>query len=107
MFELENVTSWTDKFTIENDLIFDTNSSNENIENYGSEERTKLNVPYVVMETLVAVLAVIGNSIVIAVFFRERKLRKRTNYYIISLATADFLVGALGIPFAILVRQIF
>jgi hypothetical protein len=60
------------------------------------------NIPYVVSEVLVAVCAVIGNALVILVFYRERRLRRRTNYYIISLAIADLLVGLLGIPFAIL-----
>ena len=60
------------------------------------------NIPYVVSEILVAVCAVVGNALVILVFCRERRLRRRTNYYIISLAIADLLVGLLGIPFAIL-----
>lgn len=58
------------------------------------------------MECLVAIVAVIGNSLVILVFYRERRLRRRTNYYIISLATADFLVGLIGIPFAVLVSKL-
>lgn len=62
----------------------------------------ELNVPYTVFEILVAICAVIGNLMVIIVFQRERKLRRRTNYYIVSLAIADFLVGSLGVPFAIL-----
>ncbi|XP_061391039.1 uncharacterized protein LOC133326398 [Musca vetustissima] len=66
------------------------------------EISTELNVPYAVFEILVAICAVIGNLMVIVVFHRERKLRRRTNYYIVSLAIADFLVGSLGVPFAIL-----
>lgn len=62
----------------------------------------ELNVPYTVFEILVAICAVFGNLMVIIVFQRERKLRRRTNYYIVSLAIADLLVGCLGIPFAIL-----
>lgn len=61
-----------------------------------------LSVPYLVSEVVVAVFAVIGNALVTLVFYRERRLRRRTNYYIISLAIADLLVGLLGIPFAIL-----
>lgn len=61
-----------------------------------------LNVPYALFEILVAVLAVIGNAAVIIVFQQEKRLRRRTNYYIVSLALADFLVGLLGIPFAIM-----
>ncbi|XP_066596685.1 adenosine receptor A2b-like isoform X2 [Prorops nasuta] len=62
----------------------------------------ELNVLYTVSEILVAVCAVFGNGLVILVFSKERKLRRRTNYYIISLATADLLVGLFAIPFAIL-----
>lgn len=62
----------------------------------------ELNIPYTVFEVLVAICAVLGNLMVIIVFQRERKLRRRTNYYIVSLAMADLLVGCLGIPFAIL-----
>lgn len=63
----------------------------------------ELNIPYTVLESLVAIVAVIGNALVIVVFCREKRLRRRTNFYIISLALADFLIGLLGIPFAILV----
>lgn len=62
----------------------------------------ELNVPYTVLEILVAFFAIVGNAMVIIVFHRERRLRRRTNYYIVSLALADLLVGLLGIPFAIL-----
>ena len=64
--------------------------------------RAELNLPYAVCEVIVAVCAVLGNALVIIVFSKDRKLRRRTNYYIISLATADLLVGLFAIPFAIL-----
>lgn len=62
----------------------------------------ELHATYTTFEILVALVAVVGNAMVIYVFRRERRLRRRTNYYIVSLAVADFLVGLLGIPFAIL-----
>ncbi|XP_011340162.1 adenosine receptor A2b isoform X2 [Ooceraea biroi] len=62
----------------------------------------ELDVPYTVCETLVAICAVFGNGLVIIVFGKERRLRRRTNYYIVSLAAADLLVGLFAIPFAIL-----
>lgn len=61
-----------------------------------------LNYVYAALELTVALAATVGNAAVITVFCRERRLRKRTNYYIVALAMADFLVGLLGIPFAIL-----
>ncbi|XP_068630148.1 adenosine receptor A3 [Battus philenor] len=62
----------------------------------------ELHATYTSLEILVALVAVVGNAMVIHVFRRDRRLRRRTNYYIVSLAVADFLVGLLGIPFAIL-----
>ncbi|XP_077267315.1 adenosine receptor A2b isoform X1 [Temnothorax americanus] len=70
--------------------------------NASSSLGAELNLPYTVCEILVAICAVIGNGLVIIVFGKERKLRRRTNYYIVSLATADLLVGLFAIPFAIL-----
>lgn len=69
------------------------------------DDHEQLDIPYAVIEALIAMFAVIGNAFVIIVFLRERRLRKRTNYYILSLALADFMVGLVGIPFAILVRN--
>uniref|UniRef100_T1J2N5 G-protein coupled receptors family 1 profile domain-containing protein n=1 Tax=Strigamia maritima TaxID=126957 RepID=T1J2N5_STRMM len=62
----------------------------------------KLDIPYVVAEVLVAVMAVAGNLLVIVAFAVDRRLQRLTNYYIVSLAIADFLVGLMGIPFAVL-----
>lgn len=62
----------------------------------------ELYVTYTTLEIIVALVAVVGNAMVIHVFRRDRRLRRRTNYYIVSLALADLLVGLLGIPFAIL-----
>ncbi|XP_030761547.1 5-hydroxytryptamine receptor 4 [Sitophilus oryzae] len=65
-------------------------------------QTSELNSLYAICELVVAVLAVAGNALVIHVFRKERRLRRRTNYYIVSLAAADFLVGLLGIPFALM-----
>lgn len=107
----DNTSAWAEAFNFDDDF---TNSSLHNCTNVtecGTNVESdvtglpKLNVPYAVMEILVAIVAVIGNALIIVVFHRERRLRRRTNYYIISLALADFLVGLLGIPFAILVSR--
>ncbi|XP_069365748.1 adenosine receptor A3 [Maniola hyperantus] len=62
----------------------------------------EIHATYTSLELLVAFVAIVGNAMVIHVFRRDRRLRRRTNYYIVSLAIADLLVGLLGIPFAIL-----
>ncbi|KAL7049572.1 hypothetical protein ACKWTF_003771 [Chironomus riparius] len=58
---------------------------------------------FVVLELINAIFAVVGNILVFIVFFREQKLRRKINFYIISLAIADFGVGLIGIPFGIFV----
>lgn len=116
MLELENFTTWTEadfeSTTFGEVFPFHSNSSLFNFTNVtqypidaDADTKPELNIPYTVMESMVATVAVIGNALVIIVFYRERRLRRRTNYYIISLALADFLVGLLGIPFAILVSE--
>ena len=61
-----------------------------------------LSVTYTASEGFVALLAIFGNLLVVYVFCTNRGLRKYRNYYIVGLAVADFLVGLLGIPLAIL-----
>lgn len=47
----------------------------------------------------VAVAVVTGNSIIIAAFcFNRKLLHSRTNYFLVSLAIADLLVGSFSIP---------
>ncbi|XP_045606766.1 adenosine receptor A1 [Procambarus clarkii] len=61
-----------------------------------------LDIFYITSEILVAIISIIGNALTIAVFTVDQKLHRLTNYYIVSLALADLLVGLVGIPFAIL-----
>lgn len=91
-----------EKHSSTSELTDDTTNFTTTGDNEFTSTIDKLNICYTVLEVLVALVAIIGNSLVIAVFRKERRLRKRTNYYIVSLAIADLLVGLLGIPFAIL-----
>lgn len=47
---------------------------------------------------LVALTIIVGNSLTIAAFTKTRLLRKPTHYFLISLAVADLMVGALAMP---------
>jgi hypothetical protein len=56
--------------------------------------------------TLIAMLllmcslfTIIGNMLVICAVIRERSLKSTTNYYIVSLAAADLIVGLVVMPF--------
>ena len=60
-----------------------------------SETRVILNSIFI---SIVMLATIIGNSLVIFCVFYYPRLRSQTNYLIVSLATADWLIGALSLP---------
>ncbi|XP_030634067.1 adenosine receptor A3-like [Chanos chanos] len=58
---------------------------------------------YTLIEVLIAVGCCLGNMFVIWAVWKHRALRKPTYYFVMSLAVADFLVGAVTVPLAVLV----
>ncbi|OCT76732.1 hypothetical protein XELAEV_18031933mg [Xenopus laevis] len=46
-----------------------------------------------VLSSLIVVLIVLGNSVVILAFIVDRRLRNRSNFFLLNLAICDFLVG--------------
>ena len=55
---------------------------------------------YWVFRGFIALIAVVGNTTVIGLIVRKRRLRSTPNWFIVSLATADLCVGLLVIPSA-------
>ena len=45
-----------------------------------------------------------GNTLVCVAFYRNRKLRTKTNYYLVSLAVADIMVGVFSVPYWVYLR---
>ncbi|XP_041457371.1 adenosine receptor A2a-like [Lytechinus variegatus] len=62
-------------------------------------------IAYTTCEIIIAALSVIGNGLVLYIYTSNSRLHTVTNYFIVSLAIADFLVGLLGVPFAILTNE--
>ncbi|GAA6216170.1 adenosine receptor A1-like [Lates japonicus] len=67
---------------------------------YGYQPRLK--GLYIAMELIIAMLAITGNFLVCLAVTRNKKLRTVTNYFLLSLAVADILVGLVAIPCAVL-----
>jgi len=57
-----------------------------------------LSVAYIV----VAFLGIVNNTLVIAVIYRQAKMRTVTNYFLANLATADVLVCIMVLPITLL-----
>ena len=49
-------------------------------------------------ESIIAFVSVVGNGVVLLLIAKEKHLQTVTNYFVASLAAADLLVGAIGIP---------
>lgn len=64
-------------------------------------EESLIEITFTLLEVSAFVFCVFGNSIVIYVMTRQKKLRRKSNYYIISVAVADLLIGLIGIPCSI------
>lgn len=51
---------------------------------------------------LVFIIALFGNGLVLALVIREPSMRNVTNYFIVSLAAADFFVALINVPMTLL-----
>ena len=54
-----------------------------------------------VVEVIIGVISVLGNSLVLYTIYKYNNLKTITNYLIASLAAADLMVGMIGIPIVI------
>ncbi|XP_038564247.1 adenosine receptor A2b [Micropterus salmoides] len=60
-----------------------------------------MNEFYIAIEVVIALLSISGNILVCWAVAINTTLKNATNYFLVSLAVADILVGCLAIPFAI------
>ena len=55
-------------------------------------------IAFCTLYVITAFLAVFGNGLVVGAFIRHSRLRTITNYFVVSLAVADIIVGVISIP---------
>lgn len=65
------------------------------------QHSAEMNYFYIVIEIIIALLSISGNVLVCWAVAINTTLKNATNYFLVSLAVADILVGCLAIPFAI------
>ena len=84
------------------DEMNSTNSTNTTVAAMLPDEGfnpAPLNIALASLVAVLIILALGGNFIVCASFFTFRDLRTKCNYFIISLAVSDILVGLVAMPF--------
>uniref|UniRef100_A0A1I8JHW7 G_PROTEIN_RECEP_F1_2 domain-containing protein n=1 Tax=Macrostomum lignano TaxID=282301 RepID=A0A1I8JHW7_9PLAT len=62
---------------------------------------SNIQISQIVLELIIAVIAVLGNSLTIAAVLLDRSMRRPTNYLVASLAATDLLVGMVAIPLSL------
>ncbi|XP_015365789.1 PREDICTED: orexin receptor type 2-like isoform X2 [Diuraphis noxia] len=101
-----NVTTRRDStvpsFVAENVTEYDemANYTDEEYHNYLVDYITpqKSEWVFIVMHSMVFVVGLIGNALVCVAVYRNRTMRTVTNYFIVNLAVADFLVILICLP---------
>lgn len=58
---------------------------------------------YTLLEVLIAVSCCLGNMMVVLALWASKSMKKPTFCLIVSLAVADFMVGCVAIPMAVVV----
>lgn len=56
----------------------------------------------IVLYSLIFLLSVLGNSLIVAVLVRNRRMRTVTNLFLLSLAISDLMVSLVCIPFTLI-----
>ncbi|KAM4714150.1 cholecystokinin receptor type A isoform 1-T2 [Anableps anableps] len=56
----------------------------------------------IILYSLIFLLSVIGNSLIIAVLVRNRRMRTVTNLFLLSLSVSDLMVSLVCIPFTLI-----
>ena len=63
-----------------------------------SARSNKVDVAFVVVFCFLSLMILFGNSLVIGAFLVNRRIRTTSNMFLISLATADIMIGTISVP---------
>ncbi|KAL7049797.1 hypothetical protein ACKWTF_003857 [Chironomus riparius] len=67
--------------------------------NHDGEPHFIIEIILIFLELLLGFIALFCNFIIIVAFISESKLKRQTNFYVISLVIADFILDLIRIPF--------
>ncbi|KAG6461054.1 5-hydroxytryptamine receptor 1 [Manduca sexta] len=90
--------NYTNPNSTSNCTFFDTNSTHKHIKH--SKYSTPVTIFLVILFLIVIVCTIVGNILVCVAVRLVRKLRRPSNYLIVSLAVSDLCVAIIVMPFA-------
>ena len=64
-----------------------------------------MRVIYSVAYITIMIIAIVGNSLVVGVVYRNQSMHTVTNYFIVNLAIADIMVAVICLPMTLLVNM--
>ncbi|KAM3590412.1 uncharacterized protein V6R79_009181 [Siganus canaliculatus] len=74
----------------------------ENQQNRSSEPKDINQSVRIALYSIIFLLSVLGNSLIIAVLVRNRRMRTVTNLFLLSLSVSDLMVALVCIPFTLI-----
>ncbi|XP_054761216.2 muscarinic acetylcholine receptor gar-3-like [Lytechinus pictus] len=86
-----NASIWTTDTTEVTDLFYETGTTPK------ETNRPVFSITFLIL-VILAASTVLTNSLILAAFYVEKKLRTYTNYFILNMTIADFAVGFLCMP---------
>lgn len=75
--------------------------SNKNMSGSSETFLLVVGVIFLIVDFGLFCCSVVGNAIVIYVISRDKKLKSKSNYHILSVAVGDFFIGLVGIPLGV------
>ncbi|XP_070212546.1 G-protein coupled receptor 83-like [Littorina saxatilis] len=78
------------------------NSGSFNFSRLGTVDKTPENAILIFAYSILSIIAIFGNSLVVYVILKNRRLHTATNFFLANLAVSDLLVTCLNVPFNIM-----
>ncbi|XP_068094462.1 histamine H4 receptor [Hyperolius riggenbachi] len=86
------------KLTQFRDLTGLTGANISSIDEWDVFSSQSIMIPLTVLISFLILLTVLGNCLVIVAFIEDKRLRSRSNFFLLNLAICDFFIGAFCIP---------
>ena len=99
MIEQLPILTFNDSFIVSSNITHDEFSQTSSTIILSHPYSPRVNILLAIIGTFSSLLTISGNVLVLISFLVDRQIRQPTNYFILSLAISDFLIGCISMPF--------